>query len=98
MRMFKWWLVAELYICAALASAAGRQGIAIMLSLVATVALLVALELATPADDDDEHGLTIERLALVLVYAWQHHNTYTASAHRKYVGYCRRRALGIGSW
>ena len=30
MRMFKWWLVAELYICAALASAAGRQGIAIL--------------------------------------------------------------------
>jgi len=98
MRLFKWWLVLELYLGAVVADVAGHSNLAIMVAVAATVALLAALELGVDDELDDEHGLTIERLALVLVYAWQHDNILgeTDPAYFLYVRSCRRRALGIG--
>lgn len=98
MRSFKWWLVLELYVGAIVADAYGHSSVAIIVAIAATVALLAALELGVELGDDTEHGLTVERLALVLVYAWQQSNVLgdTEPAFFYYVKLCRQRALGIG--
>jgi hypothetical protein len=96
--MFKWWLALELYLAAVVADVAGHSNLAIAVALAATVAVVVALELDVDPSDDDVPRMTVERLALVLVYAWQHSNVLgdTDPAYFHYVASCRRRAIGIG--
>lgn len=95
MRSIKWWLTLELYAGAIAADLTGHVNVALLLAIAATVALLAALELGATADEDDAHDLTIERLALVLVYAWQHMNGCGRPAHPSYVDHCRRAAIRV---
>jgi hypothetical protein len=93
----KWWLVLELFVGAMIVDAAGYSNLAIVVAIGAIVALFVALELDGDRDDD-EHGLTIERLALVLAYARQYQNVTGEPAGSTWLDYCRRRALGLDRW
>jgi hypothetical protein len=79
-------------------NAAGHSNLAIVVEVAATVALFAALELDGETAAEDEHGLTVERLALVLVYAWQQSNVLGDSdpTFFAYVRLCRQRAIGIG--
>jgi len=98
MHVFKWWLTVELYLGAALASAAGHSNLAIAVAIAAIAATLAALELGDVEPDDDEPArMTVERLAVVLVYALQQHNWCREPAHPIYVEYCRRVAIGLSS-
>lgn len=96
MKVLKWLVALELYGVALASAGAGHSSLAIALAVLATGALLVALELGADLDDEpDEVGLTIERLALVLVYAWRAKSPVLVELDSAYVDYCRRVAIGL---
>lgn len=95
MRWFKWWVALELYLAALIAVARGHSNLAIVLAVAAVVVTLVALELGAEPDDDEASGLTVERLALVLVYAWPLTRAGRLQSRRRYFDYCRRAAIGL---
>jgi hypothetical protein len=92
MHSIKWLVVAELYALAIYASIGGHSTAALVLAVAASIATLVALELGAKLDDEGEQSISVERLALVLVYAWQHHNATGEPASSWWIAGCRRAA------
>lgn len=95
MHSIKWLLVLALYATALIAAATGHSNYAIAVAIFAVVATIAALEPHAELDDDELDGLTVERLALVLVYAWQHMNATGAPATPWFVAHCRAVAIGV---
>ena len=95
MHAYKWWLALELYLAAVVASVAGHSNRAIIVAVAATIALLAALELGVDPELDDTHGLTVERLALVLVYAWRMKYPQLLELDTTYVTACRHAAIRL---
>ena len=95
MHSIKWLVVVIVAASAAIADVVGHSTLAIALGVVATIAMLGALELGAALDDDGEHGLGVARLELVLVYAWQSRLCSRSSSDSDYRLACRLAAIGL---